>query len=43
MMNRGTTNTEFEFPTADAAAFQTDTTQLEPSAVLYACVYFFVI
>ena len=42
MMHRGTTTTEFECPATDAAAFQADTTPIEPSAVLYACVYFFV-
>jgi hypothetical protein len=35
MKHRGITSTEFECPATDAAVFQTDTTQIEPSPVLH--------
>jgi hypothetical protein len=37
MMHRGITTTEFECPATDAAVFQADTTQIEPSTML--CAY----
>jgi hypothetical protein len=43
MKHTGTTSTDFECPATDAAAFQADTTQIEPSPVLQTCVHVFVI
>jgi hypothetical protein len=40
IMHRGITTTQFECPAPDAVAFQPDSTEIEPSPVLRACVYF---
>jgi hypothetical protein len=40
-MHRGVVTTELECSTNDAAVFQADNTEIEPSPVLHACVNFF--
>jgi hypothetical protein len=41
MLHRDITATEFECPATNAAVFQADITQIEPSPVLRACVHSF--